>query len=478
MGQADRLAGSSGASFAQLMARAGQAVADAIVSRYTPRPTLVLCGPGNNGGDGFVAARILAAGRWPVRVALLCAVSDLKGEAAAAAQGWPGPVEAVSETLLNGRELVVDALYGAGLDRPLEGQSRQIVEAVNTRGIATVSVDVPSGVSGATGQILGAAANAALTVTFFRKKPGHVLLPGAARCGEVVLADIGIPDSVLADIRPDIWQNAPELWLTRFPWPRGDTNKYARGHALVVGGQMTGAGRLASHAAQRIGAGLVTVACPSDTKAIYSSISPSLIVHAAESAGDVAAIIEKRKVKAVLVGPGGGVGDALESVVRRVIELGVPAVFDADALTVLGQNKELLAKLQPHHVLTPHEGEFKRLFDLPTSRFERARHAAEFCGAVVLLKGLDTIVASPDGKAIINTNATSWLATAGSGDTLAGFITGLLAQGCSAFDAAAIGAWMHGECAKQFGPGLIADDLAGQVPAVLRSIHLLETGKF
>jgi NAD(P)H-hydrate epimerase len=470
MAEADRLTVAAGIPLNDLMQRAGQAVADVIVARYTPRPTLVLCGPGNNGGDGFVVARILAAGRWPVRVALLGDVSELKGAAADAAANWPGPIEQISDSLLKGPALIVDALFGAGLNRPLEGAVAQLIDAINLAEIDTVSIDIPSGVSGATGEVRGTAFQAAVTVTFFRKKPGHVLLPGVTQCGEVVLTDIGIAESVLPVIRPNAWENAPGLWLKRFPWPRGDTNKYVRGHALVVGGEMTGAGRLAAHAAQRIGAGLVTVACPPDSQEVYSIMSPSLIVHVVEKAEEISDIIEKRKVKAVLVGPGGGVGEALAFVIDAVIDCGLPAVFDADALTVLGQDKALMKRLNASHVLTPHEGEFKRLFDLDGSKFDRAKAAAKSCGATVLLKGLDTVIAAPDGKVAVNTNATSWLATAGSGDTLAGFITGLLAQGCSAFDAACIGAWIHAECGSSFGPGLIADDLAGQVPGVLRGL--------
>jgi NAD(P)H-hydrate epimerase len=311
---------------------------------------------------------------------------------------------------------------------------------------------------------------ARLTVTFFRRKPGHLVMLGAAQCGEVVLADIGIAEDILPRIKPTAWENKPELWIRRYPWPQGDTNKYLRGHVLVAGGMMSGAGRLAAHAVQRIGAGLVTVACPPQVQAIYAGFSPSLIVHAVEHASEIAEIIDKRHVKAVLAGPGGGTGETLHDTIAVMMESGTPAVFDADALSVLAQSPDLRAQLKEHHVLTPHEGEFKRLFDFAGGRLDRARRAARECGATILLKGSDTIIARPDSVVAINTNATPWLATGGSGDTLSGLSAGLLGQGMDPFDAACAGAWIHAECGRAFGPGLIADDLADQVPGVLRTL--------
>jgi NAD(P)H-hydrate epimerase len=470
MAIADRLTIAGGMIGIDLMERAGAAVADTVIARYTPRPTLVLCGPGNNGGDGFVVARILAAGRWPVRLACTVPLARLKGDAALAAAKWPGPVQALNDTTLDGQHLVIDALYGAGLDRAIDGLESRIIQDLSLREIETVAVDIPSGVQGADGSIDGVAVNASLTVTFFRRKPGHLLMPGAERCGEIVLADIGISADVLPRIQPSAWENKPGLWLKRYPWPKGDTNKYARGHVLVAGGAMSGAGRLAAHATQRIGAGLVTVACPAEVEAIYAGFSPSLIVHAVAHTAEIAEIIETRKVKAVLAGPGGGIGETLHDTIVVMMDSGKPAVFDADALSVIAQSPDLRAKLKEHHVLTPHEGEFKRLFDYEGSRLDRARRAARDSGATILLKGSDTIVARPDGTVAINSNATPWLATGGSGDTLSGLIAGLLGQGMDPFDAACAGMWIHAECGRAFGPGLIADDLANEVPGVLRTL--------
>jgi NAD(P)H-hydrate epimerase len=470
MSELDRRAIEGWVPLIDLVGRAAAAVASAIQGRYIHRSTLVICGKGNNGADGFVTAALLADAGWPVTVASTVPREELKGDQAIAASRWTGPIAALTVDILDGQQLVVDALYGAGLNRPILGGEQDVLREIARRGLDTVAIDIPSGVKGDTGEIAegGEVAKAALTVTFHRKKPGHVLLPGRGYCGDVVVADIGLPDS---ESQPDaIFENLPELWRDSFPWPVGDTNKYKRGHALVVGGDMTGAGRLAAHAAQRIGAGLVTVACPQDCKVIYSSISPSLIVQAVQNAGGVSSIIADRHVKAILAGPGGGIGDALADTIRAILDSGLPAVLDADALSVLATQPELRSRLKPHHILTPHEGEFKRLFDFEGSRIERARRAANESSATILLKGTDTIIAEPNGHIAVNSNATPWLATAGSGDTLAGFIVGLLAQGMTPFLAACTGAWMHGECARSFGPGLIADDLAGQVPAVLKRL--------
>ncbi len=473
MRKADKLAAEAGTPPYELMEKAGAAVADAIVSRHAPQPTLVICGPGNNGGDGLVVARILAAGRWPVRVALSCDPAALAGDAARAAAWWSGPLEPLSTDLLDGKTLIVDALFGSGLSRPITGEVRGMIEAVNSQQLDVVSIDIPSGINSDTGVVMGAAIKAKTTITFFRKKPGHLLLPGREYCSEVQLSDIGIPDSVLATIRPKLWQNDPALWLKRYPWPQPSQYKYDRGHVLVIGGEMTGAGRLAAHAAQRIGAGLVTVACPEKVTAIYAGSSPSLIVQGYKDPAEIEKILQKRKVNCVLVGPGAGLDQNLVIILHIVLAQDIPVVFDADALTMLGEKKDLRQQLKPHHVLTPHDGEYKRLFSFEGSRVERAVKASKESSATLILKGSDTVVADNEGRVSINANAPPWLATAGAGDTLAGFTSGLLAQGMAPFDAASMAVWVHGECASLFGHGLIADDLAGQVPAVLRSLKAI-----
>ncbi|HYG87555.1 MAG TPA: NAD(P)H-hydrate dehydratase [Azospirillum sp.] len=470
MYRADSLAIASGVPGPVLMENAGAAVAWEIRARWAPRPVAVLCGPGNNGGDGFVVARLLAEAGWPVRLGLLGPREALKGDAAQAAQRWTGAVEPLDRTLLDGMPLVVDALFGAGLTRPLDGAARDVVEAM--AGLTVVAVDVPSGVHGDTGMVMGVAAMAALTVTFFRRKPGHLLLPGRLHCGETVVADIGIPDSVLDTIAPRQWENGPALWAARYPWPRAESHKYARGHAVVMGGgRMTGAGRLAARAALRVGAGLVTVACPPEAFPIYAVGSPSLIVAPVADDQDFAALLSDARKNVVLLGPGAGIGVHTRARVLEALTAGKACVLDADALTSFAEAPaDLFDRLGDRCVLTPHEGEFARLFDVAGDKLARARAAAR-CGAVVLLKGADTVIAAPDGRAAINANAPPELATAGAGDVLAGLILGLLAQGMDAFGAACAATWLHGEAAAQVGLGLIAEDLPDALPAVLRRMR-------
>ncbi|CAO3446816.1 NAD(P)H-hydrate epimerase (EC 5.1.99.6) / ADP-dependent (S)-NAD(P)H-hydrate dehydratase (EC 4.2.1.136) [Azospirillum argentinense] len=474
MYRADALTMAGGVPGPVLMEAAGAAVVRAVCERWAPHPTVVLCGPGNNGGDGFVIARLLLEAGWPVRLALLGSRSALRGDAAVAAGRWTGPVEAADPWLLEGNPLVIDALFGAGLARPLDGMAKEVVEAMAGRTV--VAVDVPSGLHGDSGQVMGVAPQAALTVTFFRRKPGHLLLPGRALCGEVVVADIGIPDTVLDAIAPQILVNGPDLWRQRYPWPRLDAHKYARGHAVVLGGaRMTGAARLSARGALRAGAGLVTVACPPDSVPIYAVGSPSLIVtDVADGAAFEALLADPRK-NAVLLGPGAGVGADTRGHALAALGAGKACVLDADALTSFAESPDdLLDRLNARCLLTPHEGEFARVFpDIAAQeggKLTRARAAAARCSAVVLLKGADTVVAAPDGRAVINANAPADLATAGSGDVLAGIALGLIAQGMDTFDAACAAVWLHGEAANAFGPGLIAEDLPDALPGVLRRL--------
>jgi NAD(P)H-hydrate epimerase len=476
MARADALAIAAGASGSGLMEAAGAAVARAVRRRWRRGPVAVLCGPGNNGGDGFVVARHLAAEGWPVRLALLGQRSALKGDAAAAADRWPGEVAAPTPAVLDGVDVVIDALFGAGLARPLEGAARGLVEAVNARRLPCLAVDLPSGVAGDTGQVLGTAAQAAATVTFFRRKPAHLLLPGRVLAGEVMVADIGIPAGVLDQIQPRLFENDPSLWSARYPWLRADDHKYRRGHLLIAGGEtMTGAARLAARAARRIGAGLVTVACAPASHGIYASDSPGLITALVGNEAEFAALLKDGRRNVLLIGPGHGVDEATLRRTLLGLASGKSCVIDADALTVFADRPQtLFGAVRGPCLLTPHEGEFARLFPdlhaLP-GKIERARQAAARAAAIVLLKGADTIVAAPDGRAIVNSSAPPALATGGTGDVLAGMAAGLMAQGMPAFEAAAAAAWLHGCAAARFGPGLIAEDLPDLLPATLRHLQ-------
>lgn len=471
MYRADAAAIAAGTPGIVLMENAGRAVVAAIERRYRPRQTLVACGPGINGGDGFVIARLLVERGWPVRLALLTPKSVLKGDAAEAAARCPLPIEPVTLELLAGQSLLVDALFGAGLARPLEGMARSLIEAANARDdLVKVAVDVPSGLSGNTGAALGVALEAELTVTFCRKKPGHLLLPGRMLCGELVVADIGIADEAVAGLLPTLAENGPDLWCRLTPKPRLDGHKYQRGHALVVGGaKTTGAARLAARGALRMGAGLVTVVVPEESLPIYASALEAVMTA---SLADYDSLLADARRNALLIGPGAGVIDKTAERTLAALRAGKACVLDADALTVFaGQAERLFGAIRGPAVLTPHEGEFTRLFDVTGDKLARARAAAKQSGAVIVLKGGDSVIASPDGRAVINSNAPADLATAGSGDVLAGFVLGLLAQGMPAFEAACAAAWMHGEVAHRLGPGLIAEDLPDNLPDVLRDLR-------
>jgi hydroxyethylthiazole kinase-like uncharacterized protein yjeF len=484
MERAERLTIAAGTPGFALMLSAGQAVAEAAMGLVEEGPILVVAGRGNNGGDGFVAAAELAARGREVSVILLCERDSLQGDAASAARGWKHPVLPFNPHAIGRPALIIDALFGAGLNRPVKGEPCDMIEAINANGAPVLSVDLPSGVNGTTGAVMGIAVRATETVTFFRRKPAHLLLPGRIHCGRVRVADIGIDARVLEEIQPQTFENIPQFWRRSFPVPRIDGHKYARGHAVVLSGGIaaTGAARLSARGALRAGAGLVTLASPSDALAVNAAALTAVMVRALDTVVEFAELLTDKRLNACVIGPGAGVGERTRDLVLTALSANRGLVLDADALTSFADAPDHLfeaikASHDPQVVLTPHEGEFARLFsDMSTkpplrSKLERVRAAAVRCGAIVLLKGPDTIVASPDGRATIAANAPPWLATAGAGDVLAGMIAAMLAQGVPAFEAASIGVWMHGEAAAEAGPGLIAEDLPEVVPAVFRRLY-------
>lgn len=503
-GEADRLAEAQGVASLDLMARAGKAVADVatLMTRGPDTRIAVLCGPGNNGGDGFVAARLLRDHGFDVRLFLLGERSALKGDAAEMARRWPLPIRPATPDALQSMHIVIDALFGAGLSRPLEGDAAELVEAVNASGLPVLAVDVPSGLDGASGEVRGVAVKARRTVTFFRKKPGHLLMPGRELCGELTVADIGIPDSVLGTLQPRLHENGPVLWISDFNWPKDGGHKYLRGHAVIVSGPalQTGAARLGARGALRVGAGVVTMVGNAAATAIIATQITSIMVRSVSGASALSDFLRDERRNAVLIGPGASIGPDTVADVLAILRSSAATVLDADALTsfadpegdedrgeasmgFLARNGdrgpakpstlfEAIKARKASVVMTPHEGEFKRLFgELPGSKVERARAAAAQSGAIIILKGTDTVIAAPDGRAVINSNAPPWLATAGSGDVLAGFVTGLLAQHMPAFEAASAAVWLHGECADAFGIGLIAEDLPDLLPGILRKLY-------
>jgi ADP-dependent NAD(P)H-hydrate dehydratase / NAD(P)H-hydrate epimerase len=472
MSEADRSAMAAGIPGSVLMQHAGEAVVRAIMGRFTPRPVAVLCGPGNNGGDGFVTASALAQAGWPVRLALLGDPKSLRGDARHHAQRWSGRTEELAPGVIDNAGLVVDALFGSGLSRRLDSRVIDTLGYATRQGVPIVAVDIPSGVLGDSGEDLGAVA-AVCTVTFMRKKPGHVLLPGRDLCGEVMVADIGIPAAVLSSLAIDTWENDPELWRANLPRLQASGNKYNRGHALLSGGYpMTGAARMAARAAARVGAGLTTIGVPEKAFAIYATALASIMVQPLSSDEDFAHLLSDRRYTAFAIGPGAGVNGATRDRALAMLATGKPVLLDADAISVFaGRTDELIQAIHGPCVITPHDGEFKRIFDAAGDKLTRARGAAHRSGAVIVLKGSDTVIAAPDGRAVINSNAPATLATGGSGDVLAGLILGLLAQGMDAFPAAAAGVWLHGAAAADFGLGLVAEDLPDLLPAVLRRLE-------
>lgn len=471
MTAADRAAIAAGTPGFTLMQRAGAAVAAAIAERWPIGPIVILCGPGNNGGDGFVAAKALAEAGWPVTVALHGAREALKGDAALAAEAWDGPVAKLEPAVLAGAAVIVDAVFGAGLSKPVEGIVADTLRAAEASGRPIVAVDLPSGLAGDTGQPLGFAPKCALTVTFHRKKPAHVLEPGHGLCGPVVVADIG-----LADTPTRLFENGPALWGRRFPWPTAASHKHSRGRLIVISGEMwsTGAARLAARAGLRIGAGLVTVLSPPDALLVNAAHLEAVMLQPFDT--DMELEAAATHADAAVIGPAAGVNEATVSNLFALARTGAAIVIDADALTAFRDDpEELFSVLDRDDVLTPHPGEFERVFPgllaASPERIAAVRKAAARAHAVVLLKGSDTVIAAPDGRCAVNTNGAPWLATAGSGDVLAGFIGGLVAQGMDSFEAACAGVWIHAEAGARFGPGLISEDLPGQAPAVLGALY-------
>lgn len=456
-----------------LMENAGRAVADAIAARFSPRPAAVLCGPGGNGGDGWVTARMLKQLGWPVRVETLVPREQIKGDAAGAAQEWSGDTFVIGDGERSA-ELFVDALFGAGLSRPLEGESARLAMVLSRTPERVVAVDVPSGLAGDKAKPLGEACfRAGLTVTFIRRKPAHVLMPGRLLCGEIVLADIGAPEAVVAAQGIGLWENDSARWLDRFPWPSADAHKHARGHVMVASGPRarTGAARLAARGALRAGAGLVTVLSPPDAMAENSGRLTAIMVREIDSAPAFAEAA--LAAQCLVIGPAFGLGAGERARLDAALhaEEICPLVLDADAITLLAP---IASALNARDVLTPHLGEFKRAFpevlETSANRIVAARTAAAHAGCVVLLKGPDTVIAAADGRAVVNTAGTPFLATAGSGDVLAGIIAGLVGQGMASFEAAAAAAWLHGLAGEALGAGLIAEDIPEILPSLLNAL--------
>lgn len=474
MYQADQMAAENGISGVELMYNAGRAVFEEICHHFPKARVSIFCGPGNNGGDGFVIAQLLYEAGWSVNVVLMTPSDSFMGDAKFHLDRLSIPSFNCDDPEVWDCEVVVDALFGAGLSRPVGGEHARVIAAINELGKPVISVDIPSGIDGDTGEVRGIAIEATRTVTFERSKIGHHLYPGKHYVGDLSVCSIGIPKDVIQSLSLSVSLNDPKLWSGKYPWPDEEGHKFKRGHGVIISGdQMTGAARLAALNARRVGMGVATIWAPDEAAArIHRVDQPGNIVTTEQ----IQQVLGSKKIQACLVGPGLGRGEWQKDLVKFLWDTDLPLVVDADAINLLGY-------IQPSRrvaptILTPHEGEFARLFpNLEGSKVKRALEGAERLNATLLLKGADTVIAQATGDVRINDLASPWLATAGSGDCLAGICLGLLAMGMSPFDSAAMAAWVHGSAGKRLGPGLIAEDIEGQLPLILQDLAQVKRKK-
>lgn len=509
MGEADRLTIEQGLPGYQLMEVAGQAVTDgamALLEQVTGSSAsgmvCILCGPGNNGGDGFVAARLLEEEGWSVILGCSAELDDLSGDARLAALDWGDEIYPLSPRLWQDADMVIDAMFGAGLDRPLKGEFADLVDALNASGLPVLAVDLPSGVEGASGFVRGAAVRADHTVTFFRSKPGHLLYPGKALCGQIRCMDIGIEPDVLDEVGCAGFINHPDMWMDSWPEAlkpldvivpgRLADHKFHRGHCLILSGDEvhSGAARLAARAALRSGAGLVTLAPPANAASVVAGHVTAIMVAPVQDRASLQAVLNERQYDVLLAGPALGRGEQSRELFQVCLEQDAGLVLDADALSMLASDLEvgrlsfedlrgLPAATSDTLVMTPHEGEFARLFpdlshrvreDKGMSKIDCAIVAAQRFGAIIVLKGGDSVIAHPNGRAVIHSKGVPYLATAGSGDVLAGIVAGLMAQGMPGLEAACAAVWLHSKAGILCGPGLIAEDLPDALPAIFHEM--------
>lgn len=481
MAMADRHAIASGIDGIALMEAAGAAIAKVALEMWPgARRIAVLCGNGNNGGDGYVAARLLAEAGSTVRVYLVTGAPRDGSDARTAFRALPASLLSRRPFDPAGFDLVIDAIFGAGLDRPVTGEARELIDTLNSSGVPVLAADLPSGIDGENGAILGTAVKADASVTFFRLKPGHLLMPGREYCGKAVLAQIGIGDSALQSCGYDARENTPALWRNVMPFPSETNHKYSRGHAAAFSGGpwTTGAARLAAGAALRSGAGLVTLFSPPDALAVNAPALNAVMLAQTPEPDSLSGILDKRRINALVAGPGLEPSADTRKLVLAALASGRSMVLDAGALTAFANEPDTLfqsiSSSNAPVIMTPHAGEFGRLFGWSgecNSKLEAARRAAGESSATLIFKGADTVIAAPDGRAAINRHAPPWLATAGSGDVLAGIAAGLLAQSMPSFEAACASVWLHGEAALRLGPGMTADDLDRGLHKALRAFH-------
>ena len=481
MAKADLLTIESGISSLDLMFNAGKKVFDNLPIQKGKK-ALFICGPGNNGGDGYVAADLLL--KKGMEIDIYCPISKAResNDNLYYKQKLNNSLFVSKIKNITNYCYVVDALFGTGLSRTMSNDLISLVNNINQSKLDVYSVDIPSGINGDTSAVLGGAFNASKTITFFNKKKCHYLYPGKKHCGKIIVEDIGINTDVFEKIMPNIKKNDPSLWIKSFPFPVSSDHKYSRGMLVINTGPQfqTGAARLAGRSAMRVGAGAVTMVCDEETaKILEPQISVELLSVIKEK-NDIQKLLKDKRVSCALIGPGNGVNDETKARTLMALAFVDHCVIDADAITCFETNpEELFIDTYTHTILTPHEGEFKRLFGDKLSIIEdkvlRCLEASKKAGSIVLLKGADTVIASPDGQVVINSSEEPYLATAGSGDVLAGIIASLVGEKkMRAFDAACAGAWIHSRLGELIGPGLIAEDLVDKIPYVIKELTKYE----
>ncbi len=462
------------------MKNAGNKVFKIISKNFSiKQPVIVLCGPGNNGGDGFVIAKNLDKKGYQVEVYTLTKKNNYKGDSLKALSEYGHGLKNINSLRLKKNALVVDALFGIGLNRKVKGKLKEIFSQINNANTNVVSVDIPSGVCSNTGRILGSAIQADLTVTFHRKKLGHILGFGKKLSGKIKVVDIGFGRKKM---KSKFFENSPYLWLKYFPWKEVSGHKYSRGRVIVYGGQkeFTGATILSSLAALRTGTGSVKILCSKNTLEIYSLKFPSVLKKEVNSIYELERFIKKEKITSMLIGPGSGSNNKIKEITKLILKKVKYVVVDADALTCFKNDlKSLYKLLDKNKIITPHSGEFNKIFPKISRNLnskDKVLQALELIKSNILLKGPNTVIGSYDKKIVINTHSSPELAVIGSGDVLSGLIASLVGgKKMNPFLAACAAAWIHGDIAKNYGKGLIAEDIIKGIPSALKR---LKNGKF
>jgi hydroxyethylthiazole kinase-like uncharacterized protein yjeF len=458
-----------------LMLKAGKLAAKTIDSLYSKRKTLILCGVGGNGGDGFIIAQELFNKGWDIQVSIIGDKNKIKGDSLRALNKLKLKIFSFNEINLDKPKLFIDAIYGIGFSRKVNKKECIILNIIDKHPAPVIAIDIPSGIDCNNGKILGFAAYCDLTITFSTLKTGHILLPGSEKINKIKILDIGISKNIINKIEPNVKINNKNEWVKEIVWPKIDDHKYSRGYSLIIGGpkNMTGASRLAAMSAQRAGSGIVALATEKEAAEIYFISLTSQLVKTYKNLKEFNAIINESRIDSIVIGPGLDVSSKSILKIKSALKTNKRIVLDAGAISCFKNKLEMLIKILSGKevILTPHEGELKSILpDLSGSLISKALKAAKILNTIVVLKGATTVIASPNNKAFVNTAGAKWLATAGSGDVLAGIIGGLLSNKMKTFYAAAYGVWLHSEAGKYLGPGLIAEDIPKILPKILKNI--------